>query len=259
MNKHVLELNKNGYTIIDSVPFLELQELKETLINIIKKSYLKNIGKLDVPQNEDYVLNNMFIELENKSHSFITKIFDSVRLTSSDLKVVTSPKHIEYCKKLFNSNENFDLFINSMSVRMDPPKSTKFSYGWHTDGDVNINKSVFIQSWTPLVDINEELGGLEIIENSHINEVKTEHTDLVNSEVKKGNRLTNLLCLQPPHDRKIITPEAKQKILTANFGQTIFFSNKLMHRSGINLSKNKVRLALTAFYHRSDIAESDWY
>tara|TARA_A100001015_G_scaffold289128_1_gene360676 strand:- start:1084 stop:1272 length:189 start_codon:yes stop_codon:yes gene_type:complete len=62
MNKHVLELNKNGYTIIDSVPFLELQELKETLINIIKKSYLKNIGKLDVPQNEDYVLNNMFIE-----------------------------------------------------------------------------------------------------------------------------------------------------------------------------------------------------
>ena len=140
---------------------------------------------------------------------------------------------------------------------MDPPNSIKFSYGWHTDGMVNVRGSEFIQAWIPLVDINESLGGLEIIKNSHRVEYKTEHTDYLR-QVVSGKRKTDPI-LNRLHSEKIITPGAEELVLTANFGETIFFSNKLMHRSGLNRTKDKVRLAITVFYHRSNIIDSDWY
>lgn len=259
MKHHLLDYQTNGYVIINTIPSSSLLELKETFINLVKSSYSKHIGKPNGPLEEDYVVNNMFIELENNNHEHITKIFDSIRLTTSFLNVVNSSEHISYCKKLLEVDESVELFINSMSMRMDPPGTKEFSYGWHTDGDVNIGNSVFIQAWIPLVDINEELGGLEIIENSHINEIKTEHTDAIKKAVKDGNTHTDPIVYRTPHSTKVITPGAKEKTLTANFGQTVFFSNKLMHRSGLNLTQNKVRLALTAFYHRSDVNNSDWY
>lgn len=259
MKHHLLDYQKNGYVIINTIPSSSLLELKETFINLVKSSYSKHIGKPNGPLEEDYVVNNMFIELENNNHEHITKIFDSIRLTTSFLNVVNSSEHISYCKKLLEVDESVELFINSMSMRMDPPGTKEFSYGWHTDGDVNIGNSVFIQAWIPLVDINEELGGLEIIENSHIKEIKTEHTDAIKKAVKDGNTHTDPIVYRTPHSTKVITPGAKEKTLTANFGQTVFFSNKLMHRSGLNLTQNKVRLALTAFYHRSDVNNSDWY
>jgi ectoine hydroxylase-related dioxygenase (phytanoyl-CoA dioxygenase family) len=142
---------------------------------------------------------------------------------------------------------------------MDPPGSKDFSYGWHTDGDINIGNSIFVQAWIPLVDIDEKLGGLEIIENSHIDEIKTEHTDAIRESVKKGDTFSDPLVYRTPHSSKLLTPGAREKSLTANFSQTIFFSNQLMHRSGLNLTEDKVRFALTAFYHRSDFIQSDWY
>lgn len=259
MNQHLLDYQKNGYAIFKSIPTSSLLELKETFVNMTKNSYFRYIGKPNGPIEEDYVINKMFIELENKNHKFVTKIFDSIRLTTSFLNVVNSPDHISYCKNLLQVDESVDLFINSMSMRMDPPGSKEFSYGWHTDADVNISNSIFIQAWIPLVDIYEELGGLEIIENSHTKEIKTEHTDTIKKSVKDGNTYTDPLVYRTPHNTKVITPGAKEKTLTPNFGQTIFFSNKLMHRSGLNLTQNKVRLASTAFYHRSDLNDTDWY
>jgi len=260
MNDKVSDFLLNGYLITESVPLSYLMELKETLINLVKRSYSKNIGTIRIGDyEENNLINQLFIELENKNHSYITKIYDSIRLTTSYFNVVNSKEHIDYCKKLLQVEKDADLFINSMSIRMDPPSSKTFSYGWHTDADVNIKKSDFVQSWIPLGNINKELGGLEIIEKSHIKEFKTEYTDRIREAVNKGNRLKDPIVYRTPHDTKIITPEYVQKILTPIFGQTIFFSNKLMHRSGINKSKDKVRLAVTAFYHRSDKSESDWY
>lgn len=269
MNQELLEYKENGYLIKESIPSSSLLELKETFVNMTKNSYSKYIGKPHGSLEEDYVINEMFIELENKNHEYVTKIYDSIRLTSSFLNVVNSPNHISCCKKLLQVNQSVDLFINSMGVRMDPPGVNEFMYGWHTDADVNVGNSEFVQAWIPLVDIYEDLGGLEIIENSHIKEVKTEHTDAVRKSVKEDNQAratnsglsynTNPLVTRPPHNTKILTLDTNKIHLTPNFGQTLFFSNKLMHRSGLNLTQNKLRLALTAFYHRSDLNNTDWY
>jgi ectoine hydroxylase-related dioxygenase (phytanoyl-CoA dioxygenase family) len=250
----------HGYTKFSSIPLKVLTNLKLTLFEMLKVSYKKYIGTLD--DRLDLSLedaNRIFIELENQNHAHITKIFDSVRTTSAFLQLVNNELHLKCCRDLLSANSQSSMFLNSLSIRMDPPNSTNFSYGWHTDSDVNVNKSEFVQAWIPLVDINESLGGLEIIKNSHVSEFKTEHTDHVNKAVRNGKKHLDPLVYRLPHATKIITPGAEELVLTANFGETIFFSNKLMHRSGLNRTKNKVRLAVTAFYHRSDVLDSDWY
>jgi ectoine hydroxylase-related dioxygenase (phytanoyl-CoA dioxygenase family) len=259
MESNLFKFQKNGYCIFESIPTLALLELKKNLYSLIQNSFSKNIAELDKPISHDHEFNKMFIELEKKDHAYITKIFDAIRLTPSFLNVVISPKHLIYCKKLLGADENVELFMNSMSVRMDPPGSKAFSYGWHTDGDINIERSQFVQAWIPLVDIDEKLGGLEIIENSHINEIKSEHTDEIRKAVKDGDKDNNPLAYRTPANTKIISPNTSEKCLTANFGQTVFFSNQLMHRSGLNLTEDKVRIAVTCFYHRSDLIKSGWY
>jgi ectoine hydroxylase-related dioxygenase (phytanoyl-CoA dioxygenase family) len=256
--------NKNfkdhGYTKGKSVPVETLDNLRFTLFDMLKISFKKYIGPLK--NSSEFSIedaNKLFIQLENHSHSNITKIFDSIRTTTAFFQLVNNDLHLNYCRKLLSVEDKSSMFLNSLSIRMDPQNSTNFSYGWHTDSVVNVSGSEFVQAWIPLVDIDESLGGLEIIKNSHIFQFKTEHTDHVIDAVKNGRKNSDPLVYRLPHSTKIITPEAQELVLTANYGETIFFSNKLMHRSGLNRTKNKVRLAITAFHHRSDVLESDWY
>ena len=251
---------ENGYIICKSVTPEVLHNLRLTLFDMLQISYKKHLGVLsNFEKFSINEINRIFIELENQDHSHITKIFDNIRNTDAFYKLVNNELHIDHCKKLLSVKNKSSVFLNSLSLRMDPPNSIKFSYGWHRDADVNVDKSEFIQAWIPLVDIDETLGGLEIIKNSHVNEFKTEHTDYVKNAVKNGKKKSDPIVYRLPHDTKIITPGAEELTLTANFGETIFFSNKLMHRSGLNHTNNKVRFAITAFYHRSDILESDWF
>ena len=251
---------ENGYIICKSVKPEDLNNLRLTLFEMLQISYKKHLGVLNSSENFSInEINRIFIELENQDHSHITKIFDNIRNTDAFYKLVNNESHLNYCKKLLSVQNNSSLFLNSLSLRMDPPNSVKFSYGWHRDTEVNIDRSEFIQAWIPLVDIDKTLGGLEIIKNSHISEFKTEHTDYVKDAIKKGKKKSDPMVYRLPHNTKIITPDAEELTLTANFGETIFFSNKLMHRSGLNRTNNKVRFAITAFYHRSDVLESDWF
>ena len=48
---------------------------------------------------------------------------------------------------LLGKRENENLYINSMSVRMDPPGKSPYILGWHRDDNSNILNSNFIQFW----------------------------------------------------------------------------------------------------------------
>jgi len=48
----------------------------------------------------------------------------------------------------------------------------------------------------------------------------------------------------------------KEKIITYNLGEVVFFNKWLMYKSGINRTKDKMRYVLGSFYH--DIHNPDW-
>ena len=64
--------------------------------------------------------------------------------------------------------------------------------------------------------------------------------------------------LRASHKVKILSKnfKLKEKVISCNLGQAIFFNKKLMHKSGINKTKNRMRYVCSNFYH--DINNSNW-
>ena len=159
----------------------------------------------------------------------------------------------EIVNQLLGNKKLRNLYINSNSVRMDVPKSKKFMYGWHQDFKSNINNSKFIQLWLPATDnITKRLGGLNILETSFNYDLKTTHT------AEEIRRLKSNLPLRANYNTKLLERKNyfKKKNLTCKFGEGILFNSKLMHKCGLNESKNMMRYIITCFYH--DILNPNW-
>ena len=135
---------------------------------------------------------------------------------------------------------------------MDIPKNFKYSYGWHRDNNSNIPNSRFVQIWCPLInDINKKIGGLHVLEKSHNFNLKTTSTKIEKKKLKDGK------YVRPSLKTKVhLAKNFKEKVLTANVGEVVFFNRALMHRSGLNKYNKMVRYVMAAFYH--DTTNKEW-
>jgi phytanoyl-CoA hydroxylase len=88
--------------------------------------------------------------------------------------------------------------------------------------------------WIPLVDINKELGALEILPGSHLDGLRTDH-------VENG---FGMVSLSEDEKEKLISVEVK-------VGDALLFSSFLIHQSGDNLT-NKPRWSCHFRYNDLD-------
>ena len=228
-------------------------EFAEQVYVSIKNKIKQNGHLFKKFKNIDNIIHRGMIKLDKIDHQFLVEIYNSLPRSISFYKVISDPKMVQIVNQLLGNKKNRNLYINSNSVRMDVPKSKEFMYGWHQDFKSNINKSKFIQLWLPATnDINKNLGGLNILENSFNFDLKTTHT---NEEIK---RLRANLPLRAHYNTKLLEKKKffKETNITCKFGEGILFNSKLMHKSGLNKSKNKMRYIITCFYH--DILNPNW-
>ena len=75
--------------------------------------------------------------------------------------------------------------------------------------------------WLPLVDINKDLGALEIIPGSHLQGLRTDHID-------NGFGMVSLSTNEI----------AQLKSIEVNVGDVLLFSSFLIHQSGNNITDN---------------------
>lgn len=228
-------------------------EFAQQILVSIKNKISPNKINLNTNNKLDQIIHKGMIELDKIDHKFLVEIYNSLPRSVSFYKVISDPKMVEIVNQLLGNKRNRNLYINSNSVRMDIPNSKKFMYGWHQDFKSNINKSKFIQLWLPATnDITKNLGGLSILEKSFKYDVKTTHT---NEEIR---RLKFNLPLRADFNTKLLEKKNyfKEKNITCKFGEGILFNSKLMHKSGLNKSKNKMRYIITCFYH--DILNPNW-
>ena len=130
-------------------------------------------------------------------------------------------------------------------MRMDTPGITPWIYGWHTDKSAGIPKSKFIQLWAPFTGrVEKNLGGLNVIKDSHKKKVKTEDDAIVRKLILSGEHA------RPRLDNKVIGANNKNEEieLFCEWGEGIFFNSNLMHKSGINKSTDRIRYVFTCFY-----------
>ena len=257
LNKDTLRLfNKKGYLIFDFIEKEKLNEVKKDLYLMVLDSLMLNYPEF-IKKNKknikikNFVLNEGLIYLEKKNHKFLVNIYDVIAKTTSFLNLICEKKIVQVINFLLGRNKNSNLYINSNSIRMDMPHDKRFYYGWHRDNNTNIKGSNFLQLWMPIIsNITSKIGGLRILEGSHLANLKTSETlNEKKLQKKKAAMRTN-------YDAIVYGKENyKEKLITLNLGQCVIFKNSLTHKGGLNKSE-KVRYAANAFYHNTYLLDN---
>ena len=257
LSKETLKLfNEKGYLIFDFIDKDKLNEVRKDLylmvLDCLKLNYPKFIKKNKKKiTTKSFVLNEGLIYLEKKNHKFLANIYDVIARTTSFLNLICDKKIVQVINFLLNRNKSSNLYINSNSIRMDMPNDKRFYYGWHRDNNTNIKGSDFLQLWMPIIsNITSEIGGLRILEGSHLANLKTSET---NNEKKLQKMKT---AMRTNYDAIVYGKENfKEKLITLDLGQCVIFKNSLTHKGGLNKSK-KVRYAANAFYHNTYLLDN---
>lgn len=253
----IREFNENGYLIFDFIDKKKLDQVKIDLYFMVLDSIKVNAPEF-IKKNKkkinskNFILHEGMIYLERKNHTFLSKIYDVIAKTTSFLNLICDKKIVETINILLGRNKNSNLYINSNGIRMDMPNDKTFYYGWHRDNNTNIRGSEFLQLWMPVIsDISSTIGGLKILEKSHL-------ANLITSETKNEKNLQkNKLPMRTNYNAIVFGKEKfKEKYVTLKLGQCLIFRNSLMHRGGLNRSKKKVRYAANTFYHNTYLLDN---
>lgn len=256
LKKLKLSFDKNGFIKINLINKKKIIHFRSCLAKIIinkifhidKDHYKKYKGNLEK------ILNEGMIFLDKVNHDHLVEIYNQVPKSNFFYSISSDDKLNNLISYLLTGKEDKHLPIhfNSDTMRMDIPGITPYLYGWHRDNNSNIKNSNFIQMWMPIVsNITQKIGGLNIIEKSHLLNLETSHTN------EERRRLQKNLPLRAKFDSKIkFKRKLKQKVLLANLGEVILFKSSLLHKSGVNKSKTKMRYVMNTFYH--DMSYKSW-
>ncbi len=230
MSKNTLSYDKNGYIVLKHFfPQEKLNLVQTQLQSIIGHELAKaGIQATDIP-------NEGLLELEQKDHNIIQRIYDTFSGSDGLLNIVSDTKLRNVIKDLLGLTEDQAIFNLYHVGRIDPPNDNRFTYGWHQQSYYSIAESDQVQLWTPLVNRNtKEMGTISILLDSHKEEIQ-HHVD----QVPDG------------HKQMIIGDEEvthfKEKIIELNPTDILLFHPLMIHRSNNNVSK-KVRYSLVSTF-----------
>ena len=257
-NKIIKDFKNNGFVKVNCLNKKKLRNFKLQFAKLIEVSFKKNFPKKKLKfkklsEKSSFYLDKGMILLEKKNHKNLSIIYDQIARSTCFFDIISDKKITSIINLLLERKKNTNLYVNSSTIRMDVPGLTKFVYGWHQDYKSNIKDSNFVQIWLPPINnIDKKLGGLHILKNSFMHDIRTTHNKVEVEKLKRN------LPLRANYGIKLLSHKNKfkEKIITCNLGEVIFFNKWLMHKSGINKTKNKMRYVMSSFYH--DMYNPNW-
>ncbi len=96
-------------------------------------------------------------------------LYDSIQV-SNELQRVVFDNNLDSIAKKFLGIKKNELLIRGVQLRMDFPKDTRNSYGWHQDNAYdryNLKSKNGVVLWIPLIDTDKKNGTLMIKPGSH--------------------------------------------------------------------------------------------
>jgi ectoine hydroxylase-related dioxygenase (phytanoyl-CoA dioxygenase family) len=239
---------ENGYLIVrDVFSRTELDAFDQTLRyvirqNLIKASTPERDASGEVQDGEEFDKGTEILEEIN--HANIVDLYDSICNTPQFVYLSAKPAMAEIAGRLLGLRPSDSTYMLTQRCRVDLSKETLFTLGWHQEVFYTIPRSAYVMTWIPLVRASSsENGTLEVCLGSHragiapqtwrnVNGFQTQIT-VDDDDVAKYQRLT----------------------VEIERGTVLFFSGKLIHRSGRNTS-GTTRFSLVGSYH--DISLPDF-
>ena len=238
--KNKLEFfKKNGY--LHLIDFLPKEEVT-TILNDAKGIFFKQF------------INKGYLGLESSLNEISEELFNNClyRLFEDDIECLTncgkqaqhliSLHRLSLTKKIIEILTELGLKTPVISTRpvmfFNHPKLAKkkvfYKVEAHQDWGSMQGSLNSIVIWVPLINIDKNLGALEIIPKSHLSGLRTDH-------IESGFRMVSL------------SDEEKKELLAVNVnvGDVLIFSSFLIHQSGEN-SSNKPRWSCHFRYNDLD-------
>jgi ectoine hydroxylase-related dioxygenase (phytanoyl-CoA dioxygenase family) len=242
LNNYKKKFNENGFVILkNALNKKTLTNFSKSLAYLINASSVKgirinNIRKKNTEHLKQEILRNL-LHLEKKNHSFIAKIYDTIRDLNIMDKVFNNQKINKLIYSLLSIEDDVPIYVKQKACRIDMPKNNDFSLDWHQESPYTIKNTDLIQIWAPaLENINSENGAIKILPGSH----------------KEGHLKTEDYFPKIGHaqyvPKKNILKKYNEKSIELKIGDVMLFSKFLIHRSGENNSF-KPRLTFIAHYH----------
>ena len=228
------DFKKNGYKIyknsLDKSYHEELFFLFYDLsLSIIKNNALK--PNFDIPKNIKYnkkdlkILDRILIFILTCNNKLIGEIYDTIAYTSIFLRLVSDINIENKSRELLGLRKRTPLYSWTHRIRIDPPRDSRRTYGWHQEIFYTPLESKFLQTWYPVIrDANFENGTIEICPKSHKKKIADQYW------TEKPGR-ANQIIVNPK-----IVEKYKPKIINMKLNSVLFFDPHLFHRSGNNTS-----------------------
>lgn len=180
-----------------------------------------------------YILNDLLIRLKNENASSSSWIYQTLQSSYQLKELFVKLGLTSMVMQLLKMKDINNLGTVSPAVRFDIPGDTNNIREWHQDGNYfleNKNGDNALVTWIPLNEATKENGSVIIAKGSHKqHKQKSIH---VNSKEFQSEQF--------------VTPEElfkgyEQVHVNANPGDIAFIHMDLIHSSGINITKDKVR------------------
>lgn len=207
-----------------------LEEIKQIIQLFVEKEKLPQITNFSEKEFDFYLP-----ELRKKNKALAAHLYDVVKKLPSHITLASHERHIIACK--FLKDIKFPGFASrGWGLRMDHPKEDTFLTQLHQDFVSQLCSPEGLVFWTPLRDVDSNLGPVKIYPKTHL------HGIFPVKVTGKGSYDLNIEGLQMIREKfPFITPEVMK-------GDTVIMDYLTLHESSPNQSSFTRWSLITRFF-----------
>ncbi|MAP24506.1 MAG: phytanoyl-CoA dioxygenase [Rickettsiales bacterium] len=216
----------NGYVLIKG-----FFDFNAEIFPIIKR--IEGIIKI-IAQKEGVLLNSddfkeNYMALLRINRKYGSIVYDAVKQLPEFISLVSSSKTINLIKTIL-SYDNIAIAYGGLGMRINNPNETDYLAPWHQEYPAQLRSPKGVVLWSPLVNVSEKMGPVEILERSHLDGINPVF-------VSKGSNANKAYLLNLRNEDKIIAKHKKVAPITEP-GDVLLMDFLTVHRSGKNFSNH---------------------
>lgn len=163
------QLCERGYVVLPGFYEYErdVSPIREGIRRIVEA--VAEEARLDVPcADADAALGPGIMALARHDRALVGQVYDAVKQIPAFMTLVSHPRNATLFETL-RPGATAGLAAGGYGIRIDLPKEEKFRTFWHQEFPAQLRSADGLVFWSPLVEIHDDLGPVEIAERSHEN------------------------------------------------------------------------------------------
>jgi len=245
--------NKDGYVVLknfftNTPVFIDCQQ---NILSILShRLKIKKNAQSRISKRRRY-LDKQLVKSYKENTAHVSFAYDVLSNSPEVYNLLCDKKLLTVINQLLlKSSGSSNAIVNNVNCRIDlPGKSWSENLPWHQDWPYNnplyiVNNSLV--AWVSIFGADDELGSIRLLKKTHqLGELQHEKVRMPGQSKRKDP-----FCYKVSD--KVIKKHRKSTIITqCEPGDVLLFDINLIHASGINKTKNRIRWSAQARYHNA--------